>query len=163
MKNMKNTSLADAISLAAAAFVDKTDKSGKPYILHCLHVMATVDQTDPELMTIAVLHDIVEDTNYTLMDLFHLGYSDRVINALELLTHEEDVSYEDYIAAISSNEDATKVKIADLMHNSDITRLKGVRDKDLERIQKYHKAFVVLTAAQATQRKHRITHGLHAT
>jgi len=139
--------LGQAIAIAAEAFKDKKDKGGKPYILHCLHVMNKMKyENDEELMIAAVLHDLVEDTDYTLADLQEIGFSRRVIDLLILLTHVTVISYDDYIFYISKNKDATKIKMQDLRHNSDITRLKGVRPKDLERMEKYHKAYLFLKA-----------------
>lgn len=138
--------LSNAIALASVEFKDVTDKSGVPYILHCLHVMNTVGPYDHELMTIAVLHDLIEDTEYTLDKLVELGYSMRVVNALTCLTHIQWEPYDDYIKRVAENEDAIKVKLADLSHNSDIHRMKGLRDKDFKRLEKYHRAFAFLTA-----------------
>lgn len=140
MRNM----LAQAIMIATQAFVDKLDKSGKPYILHCLRVMNNVED-DEELKIIAVLHDLIEDTDMTINDLRNLNYSNRVLQALELLTHEAYVDYDVYIKLISNNKDATKVKLADLKDNLDPTRLKGLTKKDHERIEKYHRSFVYLS------------------
>lgn len=138
-----------AISIAALAFVDKYDKGGKPYILHCLHVMHKVGPDDQELMQIAVLHDLVEDTSWTIDGLRSEGFSERVLTALKLLTHipighPEGQTYEDYIKAIATNDDARRVKMADLKHNSDITRMKGLRKKDFDRLEKYHRAYEYL-------------------
>lgn len=137
--------LALAIAITAEAFKIKTDKAGKPYILHCLRVMNGVDQTDEELMQIAVMHDLLEDTDYSEMDLVKLGFSYRVTSVLNLLTHRPDTEYDQYIKIISSNPDAVKVKLADLRDNSDITRLKGLRKKDFDRMEKYNRAFVYLS------------------
>jgi GTP diphosphokinase / guanosine-3',5'-bis(diphosphate) 3'-diphosphatase len=137
--------LAKAIAIASSAFEDKTDKAGEPYILHCLRVMNSVSQDDHELMSIAALHDVVEDTDITLEDLRALGFSLRVLTAVDLLTHRKADTYEEYIKKISTNPDAVKVKLADLKDNSNITRLKGLRKKDFDRVEKYHKAFVYLS------------------
>lgn len=136
--------LSKAIALAAKVFEGKNDKGGKPYIMHCIRVMNGVNQNDPELMQIAILHDVIEDSDYTINDLMTLGFSKRVISALVLLTHRQEVPYEDYIRAIASNKDAVAVKLSDLKDNSDITRLKGLRKKDFDRLEKYSKAFVHL-------------------
>ncbi len=135
-----------AISIAAQAFEGEYDKSGRPYILHCLEVMNNVDKyDDDELRIIAVLHDLIEDTHWDLDDVYvRLNATDRVIAALRLLTHDNGVTYDDYIAGICLNQDAIKVKLVDIEHNSSILRLKGVRDKDLERIVKYHRAYLRL-------------------
>jgi len=135
-----------AISIAATVFENKTDKSGKPYILHCLRVMNAVDQKDEELMQIAILHDVVEDTHITLNDLKEQGFSDRVLVGVNMLTHKKGVDYDAYIKMISNFPDAVKVKIADLKDNSDITRLKGLSKKDFERMEKYHRSFIYLSS-----------------
>lgn len=137
--------LAKAISLAAKGFENKTDKAGQPYILHCFRVMNNLHSGDEELNTIAILHDVVEDGVCTFKDLYTMLFSQRVMSAVQLLTHQKDTSYEDYIRSISCNEDAVKVKLADLKDNSDITRLKELTKKDFDRMEKYHKAFVYLS------------------
>ena len=134
-----------AIALAADSFKGRFDKAGKPYILHCLAVMNQMPQDDEELMAIAVLHDVVEDTKVTFNDLSQQGFSRRVITALQLLTHNHDTSYDDYVRALAGNPDAKKVKIADLRHNSDITRMKGLETKDFDRLEKYHRSYIYLT------------------
>jgi (p)ppGpp synthase/HD superfamily hydrolase len=138
--------LGKAIALASKAFENTKDKGGQPYILHCLRVMNNLHTDDEELKIIAVLHDVCEDVNYLgISDLRILGYSERVLKALDLLTHRKEIPYDDYIKAISFNVDATKVKLADLKDNSDITRLKGLRKKDFDRMEKYHRSFTYLS------------------
>lgn len=138
--------LAKAIAITAKAFESKLDKGGKPYILHCLRVMNNVDQNDEELMCIAILHDLIEDCPFmNCNELFRLGFSERIVNGVRLLTHQEEDSYDDYIKAIALNQDARKVKLADLQDNSNINRLKGVGKKDFDRIEKYHKAYLYLS------------------
>ena len=144
--------LALAISIAACAHLEQIDKSGKPYILHPLHLMGQL-LYDPQLAAIAVLHDVVEDSDVTVSELCDLGFSHRVCKALLLLTHEPDITYEAYIDAIATNYDAIRVKRKDLQHNSDITRLKGVGPKDIARMEKYHKAFLTLTEAKRSFKK----------
>lgn len=140
-----------AISIASKAFENKLDKGGKPYILHCLWVMNKVRHLGEEAMIVAVLHDLVEDTdenseiNYTFSKLTELGFSDSVIGNLHLLTHNKETPYDEYIKAISVSKIATEVKKADLEHNSNITRLKGVRKKDFDRLEKYSRAFIYLS------------------
>ena len=136
-----------AISIAAKAFENKKDKSGKPYILHCLRVMNNVNQKDEDLMIAAVLHDIVEDCHdeYPFARLTELGFSDRVVGVLHLLTHIKGTPYDEYIKAIAVSKDATEIKLSDLKDNSDICRLKGLSKKDIDRIEKYHRAFVYLS------------------
>ena len=140
--------LAKAISVATAAHEGQFDKGGKPYILHPLHLMNQL-MFDIPLAVIAVLHDVVEDSAYTFDDLVMEGFSDRVLAALILLTHNDLDDYlQDYIPKVCSNHDAIRVKRKDLEHNSDITRLKSVQDKDLERLQKYHAAYTMLAEAE---------------
>jgi len=138
-------SLDKAISLAALQFVDKFDKGGQPYILHCLWVMNKMPKDDQELRSAAVMHDLLEDTDITEDDLREMGFSERVISAVKHCTHSNKETYEDYIEKqIATNLDAIEIKLYDLEHNSCITRLKGVDDRDGRRIQKYHKAFLYL-------------------
>lgn len=133
-----------AIGITAKVFEGEFDKGGTPYILHCLHVMYKMDPNDQELMMIAVMHDLIEDTTYTIPALRKLGFSERVLRGVEALTHRGGMSYDDYIKIISMNEDATKVKLADLEHNSNIMRMKGLRKKDFDRLEKYFKAAAYL-------------------
>jgi len=142
------STLAKAISIAAQAHEGQVDKSGKAYILHPLHLMNQL-MYDEELAIIAVLHDVVEDSDWELDDMIEEGFSFRVTEALDLLTHCSQDSYEEYIDLICDNQDAITVKRKDLEHNSCITRLKGVRPKDLARIEKYHKAFLKLGEARS--------------
>lgn len=139
--------LARAIYIATKAHKNQFDKGGKPYILHPLHLMGQL-MFDTQLATIAVLHDVVEDSRYTFEELRSMGFSHRVMAAITLLTHTENESYDEYIYNITTNYDAIRVKRKDLEHNSDITRLKGVRPKDLERLEKYHNAFIQLGEAK---------------
>ena len=136
--------LGKAISITAQAFSGKIDKGGQPYILHCLRVMNAMPKNDSELRCAAVMHDLIEDTKWTISQLVELGFSDRVIKAVVAMTHLDE-SYEDYITDISLNPDATLIKLADLRDNSDITRLKGLTKKDFKRMEKYHKAFTYLS------------------
>lgn len=139
-----------AIAITAEAFKNKVDKGGNPYILHCLFVMDNTDGDDCTKCA-AVMHDLVEDTdensetNYTFEVLTKLGFSEKTIRLLHLVTHSKQTPYMDYIKAISVDPDAVKIKRADLRHNSDITRLKGLRKKDHERMEKYHTAWVYLS------------------
>lgn len=135
-----------AIAIASQTHFGQFDRGGRPYILHPLHLMNQF-MFDPELAAIAVLHDVIEDSSLNI-EYFKLErYSQRVIDALDLLTHKDGDSYEEYIAKISTNYDAIRVKRKDIEHNSDVTRLKRVKDNDLKRIEKYHKAFLQLGEA----------------
>lgn len=127
-----------AIGIAMDAHKGQVDKAGQPYILHPLTV-AMSQETEAGFIT-ALLHDVVEDSDYTFADLETQGFSDEIIDALRLLTHDKSVEYGEYIAGISGNPLAVSVKIADLKHNSDLSRLPAVTDKDIERCEKYKKA-----------------------
>jgi len=134
-----------AIAITAEAFVGRFDKGGKPYILHCLYVMEQIKHTgDDEIMMSAIMHDLVEDTNYTVNCLGNLGFSLRVQRLVDLLTHNPNDSYDEYLERIKSDKDAIKIKLGDLKHNSQITRMKGLGDKDFARLEKYCKAYADL-------------------
>lgn len=146
MKKDQWAMLGIAIKIVAGAFDLKTDMGGKPYLLHCLHVMNQMDQNDPELMQIAVMHDLLEDCpSYTENTLRTYGFSERVIAGVRAMTHDEDEDYlEVYIQRIAKNPDARRVKLEDLKHNSCITRCKSLREKDINRMVKYIRAFEYL-------------------
>ncbi len=118
------------------------DKTGIPYIFHPMHL---AEQMDDEItICVALLHDVVEDGNITFEDLESYGFTYEIIEAVRLLTHEKSISYMDYISKIKSNPVAKKVKLADLTHNSNLTRLSCVNEKDIERAEKYSKAIALL-------------------
>lgn len=137
--------LSVAIALSARVFENVMDKGGQPYILHKIRVMNSMPEDDFELRQIAVMHDVVEDTDITFEDLIKMGFSARVVDALVLLTHLPQDSYELYIKEIKKNPDARQVKKADIEDNSKVSRLKGVREKDIERMVKYNRAYLYLT------------------
>ncbi len=134
-----------AIRLMFQAHREQTDKSGLPYVFHPFHLAEQM--TDEDTTVAALLHDVVEDTDYTLDDLRKMGFGDAVCDALALLTHDEAVPYMDYVAAIKENPIARAVKLADLRHNSDLARLDQVDDKALQRVEKYRKAIALLSEA----------------
>jgi len=142
--------LAKAIQIVAEEFQNDFDKGGQPYVLHCLHVMNVVGKKtegDHEAMAIAVMHDLLEDKpSYTVTTLQVLGFSDRVIRGVEMMTHPDDEPYMDYVKRVAISDDARTVKMADLKHNSDPNRLKEVSEKAFARIVKYHKAYAYLKA-----------------
>lgn len=144
-KSNRGSMLALAISIMSQAFQDKSYNGG-PYALHCLRVMFAVDQSDEELMTIAVLHDLIEDCpEWSVEDLEKAGFSRRVVNAVDILTCYPGMYYDAYIRKIATNEDARRVKMADLWDNTQITRIKGLTAKDLARIEKYYKSYTYLS------------------
>jgi len=138
-----------AITIAIESHEGQIDKSGKPYILHPLYLMSKMTTEDE--MVVAVLHDVVEDSQKTHEDLTKVGFSKDSLDALELLTRTKDTPYEEYIDAVAKNPLARKVKLADLSHNMDITRLSEITIKDLERLEKYRKAYARLSFNTAPQ------------
>lgn len=130
--------LGTIIGIAAAAHSGQFDKGGRPYILHCLSVMNLLGpDADEELQCIAIGHDLFEDTKVTMVDLTEAGISQRVIHGILTLTKMPGQSFHEYKVKVMGNPDAIKVKMADLTHNSDIRRLKGVTQKDFDRVVKY--------------------------
>lgn len=127
-----------ALKLCFEAHKNQTDKTGMPYVFHPFHL---AEQMKDEFTTIcALLHDVVEDTDYTIKDLENMDFPRETIEALKLLTHDENVPYMDYVKEINKNPIAKEVKIADLMHNSDTSRLDFVDEWALKREEKYKKA-----------------------
>ena len=136
--------LGRAIEIAVSAHAGQVDKGGKPYILHPLWVMDQVRHLGEDYMVVAVLHDVVEDSDWTVEKLGDCKFSTVILNALTLLTHNPKQDYDEYIKMISFNPLAKAVKMKDLEHNSRITRLKGLRKKDFDRLEKYHRAYTYL-------------------
>ncbi|MCB8985249.1 MAG: GTP pyrophosphokinase [Ardenticatenaceae bacterium] len=137
------SNLDQALSVAVQAHTDQKDKAGQPYILHPLRMMMQMD-TEEERIT-AVLHDVVEDSDWTVDDLRVAGFSEAVVTAVDALTHRPEESYEAFIQRLKPNPLATKVKLADLIDNMDLRRLSGITAKDLERLEKYYRAWKELT------------------
>lgn len=133
-----------AMKLAFAAHKDQVDKSGIPYVFHPIHLAEQMESEETAI--VALLHDVVEDTEYTLQDIAAMGFPQEVLEALALMTHDEAVPYMDYVARLKGNPIARTVKLADLRHNSDLTRLDAVDEKALARIEKYRKAMKELLA-----------------
>ena len=121
---------------------EQVDKAGLPYVFHPFHLAEQMDTEDSTI--VALLHDVIEDTDFTLEDLAEMGYPSAVIDALALMTHNPKIPYMDYVKAISGNALATKVKLADLRHNSDLSRLDVVDAKALARVEKYAAAIELL-------------------
>ena len=132
-----------AMKLCFEAHKDQTDKSGLPYVFHPFHV---AEQMPDEITTIvALLHDVIEDTSYTLRDLQEMGFDPDVLEALALMTHDKNDSYMDYVTRIKDNDIARTVKLADLRHNSDLTRMDEIDQAALKRVEKYKAAMQLLT------------------
>lgn len=131
-----------ALKLCFEAHKNQTDKSGMPYVFHPFH-LAKQMKTE-ETTIVALLHDLIEDTNYTIEDLTNMGFNKSITDAILLMTHSDDVDYMNYVRAIKENPIAKAVKLADLNHNSDLTRLDIVDEKSLKRREKYQKAIALL-------------------
>lgn len=132
-----------AMKLCFMAHRDQVDKSGMPYVFHPYHL---AEQMEDEITTtVALLHDVVEDTKYTLSDLVNMGFPPQVTDVIARMTHDKNVPYLDYVQSMRDDPVARTVKLADLRHNSDLTRLNQVDDKTLSRVEKYRKAIDLLT------------------
>ncbi len=131
-----------AIAIAATAHAGQIGKDGTAYILHPVRVMMRVDSVEAKMA--GILHDVVEDTEWTLARLRAEGFSEGVLAAVDALTHREGEEYFAYVARAGGNSLARLVKLADLEDNMNVMRLAEVRDKDLDRIRKYHKAWLSL-------------------
>ena len=131
-----------ALQICFDAHKNQVDKSGMPYVFHPFHL---AEQMKDERTTVAaLLHDVVEDTEYTWNDLRKRQIPEEVLSALALLTHNDGTPYLDYVARLKSNPIARAVKLADLRHNSDLSRLDRVKDEDLKRVEKYKQAIAIL-------------------
>ena len=131
-----------ALQIAQKAHAGQVDKAGKDYILHPMTVASYMD-TDTE-KTIAYLHDVLEDTDVTV-DALRKIFPNEIEDTLITLTHRKDESYFEYIQRVSKSKLAKKVKVADLLHNLDITRIKEPTKQDYERLEKYKKSILYLT------------------
>lgn len=139
---MINTKLTrKAMVIAYNAHANQFDKAGVPYIFHPIHL---AEQMDTEIeCIIALLHDVVEDTKVTFEQL-EKEFSSDIIKILKLLTHDKETDYMEYVKIIKENPIAKKVKIADITHNADETRLDKITEKDILRREKYKEALEIL-------------------
>lgn len=128
--------------LTTNAHAGQYDRGGRPYILHPLKVMHYLKTDDEELQCIALGHDVIEDTSVTYQDLRSAGMSERVIEGIRALTKQPGETYDEYKERVFANRDAMLVKRCDLRHNTDIRRLKGVSERDLERMVKYQRFYL---------------------
>ena len=131
-----------AIKLAFKAHEGQLDRAGLPYILHPLHVAEQMK--DEDTCVIALLHDVIEDTDVTLEDLREYGFTEVQVAGVESMTREDDEDYFEYIRDVKKNPLAVKVKLEDLKHNSDVSRMIEVTDRDRQRLDKYKKAMEIL-------------------
>ena len=132
--------------IATNAHAGQFDRGENPYILHPLRVMSYLNTDDEELMCTALGHDVIEDTKITYRDLRDAGISERVIAGIRALTKLPGQTYDEYKEGVFASVDAMRVKMADLRHNTDIRRLKGISEKDIERMVKYQKFYLELQA-----------------
>lgn len=138
----KGSTIKEFYKFCFEAHKHQVDKSGLPYVHHPFHL---AEQMEDEAATVvALLHDVVEDTPRMVEALAKLGFSGEVLQALRLLTHDPAVPYMDYIMKIQENPLARKVKLADLHHNSDLSRLDYVDGRALQRVEKYRQAIALL-------------------
>ena len=144
------STLETAIEIAVSAHKGQIRKDGSPYILHPLRLMMAV-QTEAEKI-VAVLHDVVEDTDFTLAQIQQRGFSREVVEALKLVTHDPEQTYDEYISDIARNPIATAVKLADLKDNSNFFEIPELKAKDFERLEKYHRAYKRLAKTLETTR-----------
>jgi len=141
---MSGNNLAKAIQIASLAHENQVDKSNTPYILHPIRLMLKFTSIEEQI--VAVLHDVIEDSDVTLMDLKNNGFSDDILTAIDLLTKKPGMEYQSYLENISRNLLAKKIKIEDIKDNLILTRLSSISEKDYERVQKYHQALQFLTS-----------------
>lgn len=133
----------DAIEIAVAAHRGQVDKAGQPYILHPLRLMAQL--RDEPAQIAAVLHDVVEDSEWTLDDLRARGFPTEVVTAIDCLTRREGELYEAFIERAAVHPLARRVKLADIDDNLDVRRLDALTERDRERLDRYRRAWLRLT------------------
>lgn len=138
-----NKLLAKAIRIAATGFENTMDKGGVPYFCHCAFVAGT--DTPIEDQILGYLHDVPEDGVMTIVELAAEGFPADILADLYLLTRKDGQDWKDYIKGIAQSPRATRIKLRDLRHNSDITRLKGFRKKDMDRVENYQWAYHYLS------------------
>ena len=139
-----------AIQIAVAAHAGAQDRGGHAYILHPLRVMMRVETESEKI--VAVLHDVVEDTDWTFDDLRTEGFSEDIIEAVKSVTKSaEDENYDAFVQRSLKNKIGRQVKIADLRENLDVTRMGDLTATDVARLNKYKKALAVLISAACTR------------
>jgi (p)ppGpp synthase/HD superfamily hydrolase len=137
-KYMTDSFVETAHEIARQAHKGQKDKAGVDYIKHPEFVASQVRTNDDKAT--AYLHDVLEDTSVTSEELLQAGIPEAVVKAVKILTKEKGEDYFTYLEKVRDNEIARKVKLADLRHNSDLSRLENVEEKDRERLAKYRKA-----------------------
>ena len=142
--------LEHAIALAVQAHKGQKDKNGQPYILHPLRVMLRLEREVDRI--VGILHDVIEDTSVTPDDLRLAGYSKEVLAALDCVTKREGEAYEEFVRRSETNPIAKRVKLADLEDNMDLKRLTQVLPKDIDRLNRYLKAWRHLQSISPSSR-----------
>lgn len=136
--------LLHAMHLAINAHGKQLDRNGQPYIGHCFRVMSAGQTLEEKI--VGALHDILEDTDLSIIDLSAEGFSEHVIDAVHTLTKLENEDYDHYIGRVERNDLAIRVKLNDLTDNMDLRRLKFLTDDDVARMRKYLAAYNQLTS-----------------
>ena len=137
-----NMLLKKALDIATNAHKEQTDKAGKPYILHPIRVSERCNTVEEKI--VALLHDVIEDTEITPTSLLSEGFPAHIVKAILSVTKQENENYDDFVKRCSANSIGKVVKIHDLEDNMDITRLKELTENDLQRLNKYLKAYYYL-------------------
>ncbi len=138
-----------AITIAHQAHAQQVDKAGQPYINHPLKVMEQMDSLETKI--VAVLHDAIEDSDLTLDHLYQQGFPTMIVEAIAAITKLDHEAYEDYLERVMHNAIARKVKIADVTHNLDISRIAHPTDRDYQRLEKYRKVLALLQSYSNSQ------------
>ena len=141
---MKQSQSEKAYEIAKKAHLGQIDKAGEDYIKHPEKVASFVNSDEEK--AVAYLHDVIEDTELTLEDLREYGFSEGVLKAVDVITKKKGQDYQTYLNSVKENKLARVVKLADLRHNSDLTRLINITEKDIERKEKYQKAIDFLNS-----------------
>lgn len=136
-----------ALRRALAAYGGKVDKGGEPYILHPMRLMVQMDE--PISQCVALLHDVIEDSDTTADDLRADGFPESVVSAVEVLTRRRGESYEAFIDRVRIHPLARKVKLKDIEDNLNVLRLNAITEADLKRVKKYHEAWKRLDSHDA--------------
>lgn len=143
MKKLTDVEALDlAIKIAAENHHGQLDKSGQPYILHPISVMMQMDTIEEQI--VAILHDVIEDTTVTLFELYEAGFSTGVVDAVDAITRRVNENNKSYDDRVMNNRIATKVKMADVEHNMALYRIFTLTQKDLDRVQMYHRKWLML-------------------
>ena len=142
--NTTEQSMVDlALSIARQAHEGQLDKEGVDYIEHPIYVASQVDTEEEK--AVALLHDVIEDSPVSAEELLQAGLPETVVTAVHVLTKKKEQDYQTYLETVKKNPLARVVKLADLKHNSDLSRLSSITEKDRERLKKYKKAIDFLS------------------